>query len=77
MQVPLLDVKLFGSRFSQRDYVDFATITSKDERALSKALEINPTMIISFVQGVLGYHIVKITKDTWHFQRDKALLVLT
>lgn len=76
---PLLEVKIFGSRFSQRDYVDVAVITTKlsqDERQVPKGLDINPAMIVGFVQGVLGYRIMHISEGVWHFQRDKVFLVL-
>lgn len=76
---PLLEVKIFGSRFSQRDYVDVAVITTKlsqDERQVPKGLDINPAMIVGFIQGVLGYRIIHISQDVWHFQRDKVFLVL-
>lgn len=76
---PLLEVKIFGSRFSQRDYVDVAVITTKlsqDERQVPKGLDINPAMIVGFVQGVLGYRIIHIGQEVWHFQRDKVFLVL-
>ena len=47
----------------------------QDERQ-PKGLDINPAMIIGFIQGILGYRIIHIGQDMWHFQRDKVFLVL-
>lgn len=55
-----------------------AVITTRlgqDERQ-PKGLDINPAMIIGFIQGVLGYRIIHIGQDVWNFQRDKVFLVL-
>lgn len=79
-QFPLIEVKIFGSRFSQRDYVDLAVLQTKvspDEKIVQKSLDINPAMIVGFIQGVLGYRIIHIAKDEWHFTRDKPFLILT
>ncbi len=78
-QAPLIEVKIFGSRFSQKDYVDVAVLTTKlsqGERAVPKSLDLNPALIVGFVTGVLGYRIINIGNEVWHFQRERMFLVL-
>jgi UPF0716 family protein affecting phage T7 exclusion len=38
-------------------------------------IEVNPALVLAFVEGVLGYTLVKTDGNHWYLRREKALVV--
>jgi hypothetical protein len=69
MQVPLLRVSLAESHFGLGLSHDTLTIEPYDH--LQRHVEVNPTLVLAFVEGVLGYRrVTGAGMGTWEFQRE-------
>lgn len=71
-QIPLLKAELQISHFGYGAMFDSLTITPGDRR--SDWVNINPILILSFIEGVLGYSPVAGAsgESPWYFKRDVA-----
>ena len=70
IQLPILKSELQASHFGYGALLDSLTITPGDSR--SAWANINPILILSFVESVLGYSPVASgsSDSQWYFKRD-------
>ena len=69
-QLPVLKIELEESHFGMGVLFDTLTIEPTDHRQIST--NINPILILSFVESILGYRPVgpASSDSQWHFKRD-------
>jgi hypothetical protein len=55
--------------------VNALTTTDRDvKRDLGGGVPVDPTIYITYVQGMLGYKLIHCTENSWFFQRDEPFL---
>jgi hypothetical protein len=69
-QIPLLRATLGESNFGLGLSYDTLTIEPHDHH--QRYVEINPTIVLVFIEGVLGYHLAHTKGDSWEFRREVA-----
>ncbi|KAI9146848.1 hypothetical protein HJFPF1_13416 [Paramyrothecium foliicola] len=69
-KLPLLSIRLHHACFGLGVTYDRLTLTT--EKRWGEAITISPAIILSLVEGQLGYEKVFQSADTWHFRRDVA-----
>ena len=65
--MPLVIVELKES-FLMGPICDTLVIRKRDERQTTE--DLNPVLILSFIEGVLGYHMIQNMGATFFYRRD-------
>ncbi|MCJ1239859.1 hypothetical protein MMC14_007857 [Varicellaria rhodocarpa] len=70
-KLPALQVELQESHFGSGVFFDSLIIKPSDER--QTILNVNPILVVAFIEGILGYHLIPQAKgiDDWYFRRDE------
>jgi hypothetical protein len=64
---PLAEVRLYGSSFGLGTVFDRVVVQPRQRHAWTK---LNPTLLLVFVESVLGYRMTFQDGSVWHFRRD-------
>jgi hypothetical protein len=67
-QIPLLRATLGESNFGLGLSYDTVTIEPHDHN--QRYVEVNPTIVLAFVEGVLGYRLAHTKGGSWEYRRE-------
>ena len=72
IQIPEVKIELQDAKYGLGLLLDSLSISNSDNRSTNVQ---NPVLILAFVEGVLGYHMViqSCTDTQWYFRRDTRL----
>ena len=69
-QIPLLRATLGESNFGLGLNCDTLTIEPHDHN--QRYVEVNPTIVLAFIEGVLGYRLAHTERGSWEYRREVA-----
>jgi hypothetical protein len=69
IQPPTVEVELIGSAFGLGTLWDRVEFRPQHQDSYTR---LNATLVLAFVEGVLGYRVVYQEGHQWHFRRDTS-----